>query len=453
MIAPIQSASGYGERSRDIARSILKSDKYELKIWGVNWGGTPFTGLDKNNPEDVKILDCMLKTPDLPRQPDIHIHISVPSEFQPLGKFNIGITAGIETDHVDAEWLEGANRMQLLLVSSNHAKLGFTNTLYQRKDERGNVIPNVDLKLTTPIEVLFEGLDVSTFFKTDEANTDLNSELENITEDWAFLFVGHWLQGDLGQDRKDVGMLIKMFFETFKNKKKRPALIIKTSGASNSIFDKSRLLSKIDTIRKTCGAVDLPNVYLLHGELNRTELNCLYNHPKVKAHVTFTKGEGFGRPILEASVSSKPIIAPRNSGYLDFLEHAVWLPGRLTPIHPSAQWKGVLNAGTNWFTVDYNAAGLIMKDVYEDYAKYSDLGKRQAYRSNKEFTLDQMATKLLQILDDASAKLPKPVELKLPKLKKIELPKSETKPNVQDIKPIEHKKLQSPVPKTDTKVI
>ncbi len=31
----------------------------------------------------------------------------------------------------------------------------------------------------------------------------------------------------------------------------------------------------------------------------------MYNHPKVKAHVSFTHGEGFGRPLLEASISEK----------------------------------------------------------------------------------------------------------------------------------------------------
>ena len=39
------------------------------------------------------------------------------------------------------------------------------------------------------------------------------------------------------------------------------------------------------------------------------EMNEMYNHPKVKAHLTFTHGEGFGRPLLEASFSGKPIIS------------------------------------------------------------------------------------------------------------------------------------------------
>jgi glycosyltransferase involved in cell wall biosynthesis len=155
-------------------------------------------------------------------------------------------------------------------------------------------------------------------------------------------------------------------------------------------------------------------------------MNSLYNHPKVKAHVSFTKGEGFGRPLLEASVTGKPIIVSKHSGHMDFLEHVIWIPGTLTNIHPSAQWKGVLNEGTKWFTCEYPMAGGLIRDVYENYKNYTDLGKRQAYKSKTEFNLDKMAEKLLEYLDIAASKIPKKVELKLPKLKKIELPKLET---------------------------
>jgi glycosyltransferase involved in cell wall biosynthesis len=423
LVAPIFTRSGYGDRGRDLARAILRSGKYDLKIWPINWGMTPYIGLDENDPEDKAILNCILKSPELHKQPDIHLHLSVPNEFQPVGKYNIGITAGIETDHVDASWLEGANKMNLLLVSSEHSKKGFTDTTYHQKDQNtGNVM--AELKLTTPVEVLFEGLDVSTFFKTDELENTIVTELQDIKEDWLFLFCGHWLSGDIGQDRKDVGMLIKTFFEAFKNKKKKPALLLKMSGGGTSITDRKNILDKIDTIRKTCSDTsDLPNVYLLHGNLSRKEMNSLYNHPKVKAHISFTKGEGYGRPLLEASVSAKPIIVTKHSGYLDFLDHVVWIPGTLTPIHPSAQWQGVLNPGTNWFTADYGSAGGWMREVFENYKNYTDLGKRQAYKSRNEFTLEKMGDKLVSILDAAAENLPKQVQLKLPQLKKIELPK------------------------------
>ena len=49
------------------------------------------------------------------------------------------------------------------------------------------------------------------------------------------------------------------------------------------------------------------------------EMNSIYNHSKVKAMVSLTKGEGFGRPLLEFSLSQKPLIVSGWSGHMDFL--------------------------------------------------------------------------------------------------------------------------------------
>jgi glycosyltransferase involved in cell wall biosynthesis len=216
-------------------------------------------------------------------------------------------------------------------------------------------------------------------------------------------------------------MMIKTFLETFKNKKSRPGLILKTSAGNYSIMDRDGILDKIRQIEEAVGG-DLPSIYLLHGELSDEEVNILYNHPKVKAHVSFTKGEGYGRPLLEASISQKPVLAPNYSGHIDFLdaEMSTLLPGQVTQIHPSAVVQDMLIPESGWFTVDYKKAADTLEDVYKNYKKYTDGAKRQSYRSRTEFSLDKMAENILSILD---AKVPKQVQLKLPQLKKIELPK------------------------------
>ena len=258
--------------------------------------------------------------------------------------------------------------------------------------------------------------------KIKKSESEIYQILESIEEDFLFEFTGHWLQGAIGQDRKDVGMLIKTFLETFKGKGKKPGLILKTSSATYSIMDREEILEKINQIRAHVGDSDLPNIYLLHGELTDEEINELYNHPKVKAHVTFTKGEGYGRPLLEASVSQKPVIAPAYSGHLDFLdkEMSVLLPGQLTRIHPSAVVQNMLIPESSWFTVDYKKAADVLEDIFKNSKKYSEGAKRQSYRSRTEFSLEKMGEKLIELIDN---KIPKPVELKLPQLKKIELPK------------------------------
>ena len=70
-----------------------------------------------------------------------------------------------------------------------------------------------------------------------------------IPEDFCFLFVGHWLPGDIGEDRKNVGGMIKTFYESFKNKTKAPALVLKTTGGTISVSDKIALLEKINIIK------------------------------------------------------------------------------------------------------------------------------------------------------------------------------------------------------------
>jgi hypothetical protein len=315
------------------------------------WGNTPW-GFIEDHQEEWGFLQPHILTGQLTQQPDIWAQITVPNEFQPIGKYNIGITAGIETTICPPEWLEGVNRMNVTWVSSKHSKKVFEDTKFEKKDQQGRVIGLVQLE--KPMEVIFEGADLDKYKILDPK--ELTSiDLSPIKESFAYLFVGHWinLNSPLGEDRKNVGLLIKAFFETFKNKLNKPALILKTSGAVSSYMDRDAILRNIDVIKKTVNSKDLPNVYLLHGEFTDTEINELYNNPKVKAMVSLTKGEGFGRPLLEFSLVKKPIITTNWSGHTDFLHYKnnVLLNGELnvtTDGDPYPAFAGInfVNDGT-----------------------------------------------------------------------------------------------------------
>jgi glycosyltransferase involved in cell wall biosynthesis len=154
-------------------------------------------------------------------------------------------------------------------------------------------------------------------------------------------------------------------------------------------------------------------------------MNDLYNHPKVKAHVSFTKGEGFGRPLLEASVSAKPVIASNWSGHVDFLSlNSLMLPGGLTQVHESAVMKDMILKEAQWFTVDYGYAKKLLFDVYKNYKKYLDGARKQAYFSRTNFSMKEMNAKFSKLIEEC---IPKRVEIKLPqidkKLPKLKLPK------------------------------
>jgi hypothetical protein len=420
--APVGTRSGYGSHSRDICRSLITMDKFDIKIWPVRWGGTPQNALDEKDPNDVPIIQRIIPHPNLDRQPDVHIHIVVPNEFQQIGKFNIGITAGLETTVCPHEWIEGLNRMNLNIVPANFIKESLLKTVFDKHNDQTKEKIG-ELKCQSPVEVLFEGADTNIYKPTKEFSKDLVDTLEEIEEDFCFLFVGHWLQGGLGNDRKDTGMLVKTFLETFKDKKKQPALILKTSGATPSILDREDILNKIVQIKNTVDG-RLPNIYVLHGELEDEEMNGLYNHPKVKSHVSFTHGEGFGRPLLEASLSEKPLIAPNWSGHVDFLSssNAILLPGSLNDVKPESLMKGMHVEGTQWFTVNYNYAAKMLKDVFGNYSKYTIKAKKLAIVNQTKFSLDAMTTKFEEILNKYLPNFedqPQQVQLNLPKLKKV----------------------------------
>ena len=318
---PIDTYSGYGARSRDLVKSIIELNKYDVKILPQRWGDCPW-GFINENPEWEFLNKHFLKTQGLPKQPEIWAQLTVPNEFQSVGKYNIGFTAGIETTICAPEWIEGINRMDVTFVSSEHSAEVFRNSNFEQRDQNTNQVVR-SIKIEKPVEVLFEGADLTKYFEMEDQDlpdNDLVNTLDEIKESFAYLFVGHWVAGDFGEDRKNVSLLIKAFFETFKNKSKKPSLILKTSGAGSSYVDRELIIQKIQQIKSSVESNDLPNVYLLHGEFTDDEMNHLYNHPKVKAMVNLTKGEGFGRPLLEFSLVKKPIIASNWSGHMDFLD-------------------------------------------------------------------------------------------------------------------------------------
>lgn len=405
---PIDTYSGYGARARDFVKALIALEKYNVQILSQRWGNTSFGYLEDHNERELKSLII----PKVNQKPDVWIQITVPNEFQPVGKYNIGVTAGIETNTAAAPWIEGCNRMNLVLTSSEHSKKVFKNSQWDKADQSGNPLGKVSL--TSDMEVLLEGLDTSKYYDT-KGKSSFN--LDNVKESFCFLFVGHWLQGDFGQDRKNVGYTIKSFLETFKNKQNQPALLLKTSISTSSHMNTDIMLRRIDEIRKTVKG-KLPSIYLIDGDMADEDINNLYNHPKVKAMVCLTKGEGFGRPLLEFSNTNKPIITTGWSGHMDFLskDTCVLVGGELKPVHPSAAIKDVLIPESSWLTPDDNEVARAYKKVYKEYKKLLPLAKKQGHRTRTEFTLDTMTVNLGEYLEKYIPKFPKQVELNLPTL-------------------------------------
>lgn len=413
---PIETYSGYGARARDFVKAVIDTGNYDVKVLPQRWGSTRWGYLKDHN--DTVFTPRIIK--QLTQQPDIWVQISIPNEFKKVGKYNIGVTAGIETTLCDPSWIQGANNMDLLLVSSKHALDSFNRSKFDMTNEKtGQSTP---IELTTKMEVLFEGADVEKYFPTScDKNSSIVKTLETVPESFCFLTTGHWMQGDFGEDRKNIGFTLKSFLETFKNTKNAPALVMKCHSVTTSIMDRERMLDKIDEVRKTVKG-KLPNIYLIHGEVSDTEMNQLYNHPKIKALVSLPKGEGFGRPFLEFSLVNKPIIASAWSGHTDFLdkEFVRYVKGELKPVHKSALVKNILIPQSEWFSPEPIDVGRAYKDVFKNYKQWSTKAKRQGHKSRTQFSYGAMVETVKSILETNIPELPKQVELALPKL---ELPK------------------------------
>ena len=417
---PIDTFSGYGARSRDFVKSLIKAkdNEWDIQIIPQRWGDTPWNFLPKNDPIKQRFIGKL----DPNRQPDIWVQITVPNEFQPVGKFNIGVTAGIETTIYPGEFLEGSNKMDLNLVSSKHSKDVAIHTTFDKKDSNTNeTVGNV--KLEKPIEVLFEGLDLDKYYKKPQDS----GLLKDIPENFCFLYTGHWLNGKIGEDRKNTGLMIKTFLETFKGGgNKKPALILKTNQVNYSLLDREEILRKINNIKSEFTG-KLPNIYLIHGELTDDEMNQLNNDNKVKAFVSFTKGEGYGRPLAEAAITGKPVICSNWSGHIDFIhpDYNVLVGGELTNIHDSSANQFLLKE-SQWFSINTDIASKAMKDVVKHYKKYFERSRKQTQYLKDNWSFDKMVEKINIIMPKVEA-APQMQQLKLPKLKKTtvktELPK------------------------------
>ena len=249
---PISTRSGYGSRSRDFVRALMSvRPDWEVKILSQRWGNCPMDALKQGEDDDLLEKIYIPKKEGEPK-PDVWIQITVPNEFHPVGKYNIGVTAGVETTVMPAECLEGMNRMDKVLVSSNFTKGVSTNTVFDKKEENSGKLVG-KLQLETDIEVLFEGVDLEVYDNKAPSEERVDKALKDIKESFCFLFVGHWLNGDFQQDRKNVSGLVWTFLHAFKDKKNPPALILKTSGGGTSLPDRDRIRTLITNYKKSIG--------------------------------------------------------------------------------------------------------------------------------------------------------------------------------------------------------
>ena len=399
---PALTRSGYGEHVRFILRSLRQlEDKLDLYLIPVNWGRT---GWIMESSEEREWIDAIVKkTHEYVREQsehgaapfDISIQVTIPNEWERIAPVNIGITAGIETTRVAPEWINKGNDMDLIIVPSQHSKQVYAKTSYTAKNEQtGEVVP--DFKCTTPIEVL-------SYPVKDFADCDI--EMDFSTE-FNFINISQWAP------RKDVENCVLWFVEEFIDLE--VGMVLKTNIAKNCLMDKRACRNSIRQILSHEKFKDRKcKIYLLHGDMTDQEIHQLYRHPKIKAFVTTTHGEGFGLPLFESAYEGLPVIAPDWSGHLDFLYMPVTdkkgktknkakfsrMDYTLQPIPESVVWDGVLQRDSMWAQADEASFKVRLREVYKDYGRFKKQATELQGWLKENLSPHQQNLRLIQLID------------------------------------------------------
>lgn len=421
------SNSGYGRYSLDIAKILLrycKKKDWNLKLIPHQWGSCSSRDVNEisSDPESLELMQLILRE-NLNRKPDVWFQVSLPCDFRPNGNFNIGGSAFIETSQAPGNFLDSMNTMNLNIVMSKFNIDVATKTEYLKKNPNGSSEP---LKLNRPIETLMWGQD-DKLFANIEPVPSIDEELAKIPETFAFFYSGMW-GGNMNSDRKNTGRLIETFLKTFAGVENPPCLILKTNGPLIGIPDRADCINKLNEItnmvKNQMPNVNLPNVYLLYGQLSEKEMVYIHSHEKVKVFISLSFGESWAGSTLASTFALKPTLVPNWSGPLDYMnpEYADFFEGKLVEVHPEATNDWVLK-GSHWFEVDYAAASEKMKNYFFNYSQERiDKAIKLGLENREKFNLKKMEERLFELLDKYVPEIARQQSIVLPKLRKISLP-------------------------------
>ena len=323
--APLLSYSGYGTHARQVFRWLLTKD-VEVYTQVVPWGATSW--MINPDYEDGLIGEIMKRSVQFKQKPDVSFQVQLPNEWDPtLAKKNVGISAYVETDRCNPKWILASNQMDAVAVPSLHVRKCIENT--------GN--------LSVPCHVIPEAYYDAI---SDAASADLDLDFST---DFNFLVVGQLTGNNPHNDRKNLFNTIKWICETFRNHDD-VGIVLKTNSGKNTKIDRIVTTKLLNSLMNEVRDGDNPKLHFLHGAMSQEEMAALYRHPKIKAFVSLTRGEGYGLPLLEAGASGLPVIATNWSGHLDFLNKGKFLKVQyqLTDIHRSRIDNQIFLQGTKW---------------------------------------------------------------------------------------------------------
>lgn len=326
--APVLTQSGYGVHSRQVARWLLQQPNIDVRFHALHWGTTPW--LLNGDSHNGLIGEIMKRTVDEKYRADVSFQLQLPNEWNTsIAQYNVGMTAGVETDTCNKSWINNVNSVQHLVVPSTHTLKTFLNS--------GHV--------TTRTSVIPESY-------VDDIKKPAHElpQLKSFSTDFNFLLFGQITGNNHLNDRKNTFNTIKWLCETFKDDK-NVGIVIKTNAGRNTKLDRNNVTEMLrNLINEVRRGSKYPLIHLLHGDMNDSEVAALYKHPQIKALVAISRGEGYGLPILEAAASGLPVIATNWSGHIDFLSKGrfIQVDYTLDEIHKSRVDDAIFIKGSKW---------------------------------------------------------------------------------------------------------
>lgn len=323
---PLLSISGYGEHARQVFRWAISNPDFDVRADITPWG---MTSWHINPDHEGGLIGRIMQVSNAQGfEADVTFQIQLPNEWNPnLGKVNVGVTAAVEADKCNPQWIECCNRMNCVIVPSEFVKGVLTKTG----------------ELQVPCLVIPESFN-------PEMVSDLPGlELPEIDTKTNFLLVGQVTGNTPETDRKNIFFTVKWFCETFKDDRS-VGLIIKTNLGTQSCFLRNQT---VDIFKKLISEVrqgEFPRIHLLTGEMTPTDIGRLYRSNKVDALISLTRGEGFGLPILEAAANDVPVIVTGWSAHNEFLSRGkyVKVDYDLAPVHASKIDNQIFMPGVSW---------------------------------------------------------------------------------------------------------
>ncbi|HEX6458944.1 MAG TPA: glycosyltransferase [Thermoleophilaceae bacterium] len=332
-LGPLRDPSGYSDEARGFLRALERAGAQPVaaSVGGVDADA----GLTAY---DAAMLDRQARREILPPGVAVHHYLPGPGQAAVKGATNVARVM-FETDSVPHSWLSPLLARDQVWVPTRFNLETFA--------EAG--VPEEKLR------ILGGTLDFD-LFKPGAEPLDLG------VPEGSFVFITNF---DFSE-RKGWTQLIRAWARAFAPTD--PVCLVLKTGSYWQ--DDSEVRERIESfIRDDVGGADrAAPIKVMTGTVPSNELPRLY--AAADAYVLASRGEGWGRPYMEAMAMGLPTIASRFSGNLEFMNdgNSFLVDGELVPVPDDAELINDLYRGHRWFEPDVDALADVMRRVAGDPA-------------------------------------------------------------------------------------